>query len=144
MSFVHLGALAAAVLLTACTYGAPSASSSGAGPGVVVVDVNLTVHPVGYAPATLTVPVGTRIQFTNSDSFAHTATSIVGSTFPLASPFDITAQTPEGSNLSAPWGSGVLAAGGSSSVFVADRPGTYLYGCFFHYGHPMQGTIVVQ
>jgi plastocyanin len=144
MSFARFAPLGVVVALTACTYGAPPASTSGVGTNVVVVDVNLTVYPAGYAPPTLTVAVGTRIQFTNTDSFPHTATSIAASSFPASSPFDVSAETPEGAALSAPWGSGVLAAGGSSPVFVADRPGTYLYGCFFHYGHPMQGTIVVR
>jgi plastocyanin len=134
-----------ATALCGCTYGAPSAVTGTQAGGVVVVDVNLTVHPVGYNPPVLTVPVGTRIQFTNSDSFAHTATAIAASSFPSASPFDVTAETPNTATLSTrAWGTGVLQAGGSSSVFVADQAGTYLYGCFFHYAHPMQGEIVVQ
>lgn len=146
MRFVRIAAAAAAAALGGCTYGAPSAvTGAQAGGGVVVVDVNLTVHPDGYDPPVLTVPVGSRVQFTNSDSFAHTATAIAASTFPNASPFDVSAETPNDTTLSTrTWGTGVLQAGGSSPVFVADLPGTYLYGCFFHYAHPMQGQIVVR
>ncbi len=98
----------------------------------------------GYSPDVLTVAVGTHVQFVNTDSFAHTATSIAGSTFPAASPFDGSALTASGSALSAGWSSGTLQAGAASPVFTADQPGTYLFGCFFHYGHPMRGEIVVQ
>jgi plastocyanin len=137
--------LTAAVALGGCTYGAPPAVTGSLAGGVVVVDVNLTVHPDGYSPDVLDVPVGTRIQFTNSDSFAHTASAIAAPSFPNASPFDVSAETPNQGTLSTrTWGSGVLQAGGSSPVFVADQAGTYLYGCFFHYGHPMQGEIVVH
>ena len=135
--------LVAATALGGCTYGAPAAATTGV-VADVVVDVNLTVYPDGYNPPALTVPVGTRIQFTNSDSFAHTATAIAGAAFPAGSPFDSSAVTASGTALSSAWGSGILPAGGSSQVFVADRAGTYLYGCFFHYAHPMRGQIVVR
>jgi plastocyanin len=135
--------LAFAMALSGCTFGAPSASSSTTA-GASTIAVNLTTFLQGYSPDVLTVPVGTHIQFTNTDSFAHTATSIAGSVFPAASPFDGSALTPSGSLLSAPWSSGNLTAGSTSAVFVADRAGTYLFGCFYHYGHPMQGEIVVQ
>lgn len=145
MSIVRIAALVAATVLGGCTYGAPAAGRAGLAAAAVVVDVNLTAHAGGYAPPLLSVPTGTRIQFTNSDAFAHTATAIAGATFPAASPFDGNALTPAGSGLSAgSWGTGTLAAGASSQVFVADLAGTYLYGCFFHYGSPMRGSIVVR
>jgi plastocyanin len=145
MKLVRIACLAGAAVLAGCTYGAPPAAAGAVAGNVVIVDVNLTVHPAGYAPPVLTVPVGTRIQFTNSDSFAHTATAVAGNAFPNASPFDVSAESPAGAALSAgAWGTGILQAGGSSQVFSADRAGTYLYGCFFHYSHPMQGQIVVQ
>jgi plastocyanin len=135
--------VALAVLLSGCTFGAPSATNNAAA-NATTIAVNLTSFLQGYSPDVLTVAVGTRIQFMNTDSFAHTATSIAGSTFPAASPFDGTALTASGSVLSAPWSSGNLTAGSTSTVFVADQAGTYLFGCFYHYGHPMQGEIVVQ
>ena len=145
MRLARIASLAAATALGGCTYGAPPAVTGTQAGGVMVVDVNLTIHPDGYSPDVLDVPIGTRIQFTNSDSFAHTATAIAGTTFPSASPLDVSAETPtQGALSTRTWGSGVLQAGGSSPVFVADQAGTYLYGCFFHYGHPMQGEIVVH
>jgi plastocyanin len=131
------------IALSGCTFGAPSASSNSSA-GATTIDVNLTSFLRGYSPDVLTVAVGTRIQFTNTDSFSHTATKVSGSTFPPSSPFDGSALTASGVSLSAPWSSGNLVAGASSPVFVADQTGTYLFGCFYHYGHPMQGEIVVQ
>ena len=145
MKVARIAALLVATVLCGCTYGAPTAATGGIAGGVTVVDVNLTVHPEGFNPPVITIPVGARVQFSNSDSFAHTATAIAGSSFPDASPFDVGAETPSGSVLSSrTWGSGILQAGGSSQIFTADQPGTYLYGCFFHYAHPMRGQIVVQ
>jgi plastocyanin len=136
-------AIALAWALTGCTFGAPSAGSA-VSSSAATIAVNLTSFLQGYSPDVLTVAVGTHVQFTNTDSFSHTATSIAAATFPAASPFDGSALTASGSALSAPWSSGNLTAGSTSQVFVADRAGTYLFGCFYHYAHPMQGTIVVQ
>ncbi len=111
----------------------------------MTIDVNLTLNTRGYAPDVLNVPVGTTIRFRNSDGFAHTATLIPGAAaFPDGSPFNVSAQTQSGSDVSKPWSSGTLAAGSSSQSILIDKAGTYLYGCFYHYGAPMQGTIVAQ
>ncbi len=145
---------AATVLLcaAACTPGA-SAPPAGGGGAATSVDVNLSAHAAaaspfgtvgGYAPAVTSVAVGTTIRFVNSDSFAHTATLIPGATFPSGSPFSSLAQNASGTPLSQPWSTGTLSAGAASQTFVADRAGTYLYGCFFHYGAPMRGAIVAQ
>jgi plastocyanin len=139
-------AVVAVLLLAGCTPGAvtPLSSSSG-GAGVTTIDVNLTMHPNGYAPDVTTVAVGSAIRFVNSDGFAHTATAIPGATsFPAGSPFTASAQTQTGSAVSQAWSSGTLAAGAASQTILIDRAGTYLFGCFFHYGSPMRGTIVAQ
>jgi plastocyanin len=139
-----------------CTAGAPAAgggSSSSSAGGVTVVDVSLTTGTVvgtafgtsqGYTPAITTVPLGTMVQFVNRDTFAHTATSVSGASFPNDPGFTSSALTPSGSRLSAGWTSGTLAAGASSPPVLADVAGTYLYGCFFHYSAPMRGAIVVR
>lgn len=135
-----------------------SSTGSGGSPGgaqVTKIDVNLTLHSAptqlpqgtsaGYAPAQTSVPVGSFVQFVNSDGFAHTATAIAGaSTFPASSPFGVGAQTQAGSAISGSWSSGTLQAGQSSQLIQIDTPGTYLFGCFFHYGAPMRGAIVAQ
>lgn len=137
-------ALILAAALAGCTPGAASMPQQGGG-AALTVDVNLTQHADGYAPDTITVPVGSSIRFFNSDSFAHTATLIPGATtFPAGSPFSASAQTQSGTAVSSPWSTGSLAAGTSSQTILIDKPGTYLFGCFYHYGAPMRGTIVAQ
>jgi plastocyanin len=155
----RLGRVAAAAslsALTACTFGAPGSLTGAAPGGVMTIDVSLTAFAAssisvgssaGYSPAELSVPVGTQIRFLNQDSFAHTASAVARTAFPPSSPLTASALTPSasGSRLSAGgWSSGNLAPGAASPVFVADAPGTYLFGCFYHYGAPMRAAIVVQ
>lgn len=132
------------VLLAACTPGGV-APSTGDPASTATVDINLTLDPGGYAPDTLTIPVGSTIRFRNSDGFAHTASVLQGlSSFPAASPLTASAQTQSGTAVSQPWTTGNLAAGAVSQAIRIDLPGTYLYACFYHYGAPMHGTIVAQ
>lgn len=147
----------ALLFLAACTNGGtltPAGGGGGGGAQTTTVDVNLTLNPTtqtsagsagGYAPAVLNVAVGTLLRFHNSDGFAHTATAIPNSTtFPVGSPFSASAQTQSGTNLSQGWSSGTLQAGATSQAITVDRAGTYLYGCFFHYGGPMRAVIVAH
>ena len=149
--------LAAFILCAAfagCTPGAPPAGGgSAAAPASVTIDVSLTASVVtttaygtsgGFTPAITTVPVGATVRFMNVDSFAHTSTSLTGTSFPAPSPFDASAQLTSGATLSGGWSSGTLGAGNGSQVLLADKAGTYLYGCFFHYTAPMRGAIVVH
>ena len=144
MHFHWFPALAVVIALPGCTFGAPSAASTTVTVSAQTVAVNLTSFLSGYSPDVLTVSVGTRVQFVNTDSFAHTATSIAGADFPDASPFDGSALNAAGAALSTSWSSGNLIAGAASPVFTADATGMYLFGCFYHYGHPMRGRIVVR
>ena len=155
---MRFAAIALVFAMAACTPGGTLASSGGGAPAgvqVTKIDVNLTLHAspaqlpqgsaAGYAPVQTTVPVGSFVQFVNSDGFAHTASAIAGaSAFPASSPFAVSAQTQSGSAVSGSWSSGTLQAGQSSQLIQIDAPGTYLYGCFFHYGAPMRGAIVAQ
>jgi plastocyanin len=157
---IRLALLLAAAVLTACTPNGIAASSGSGGGGVThVVDVNLTLNAPsstpygssgGMKPAVLVVNLGDSIVFENSDSFAHTSTSIPasksagGTAFPSAYPFDGAALTQSGTTLSGGWSSGSLQPGGKSQTIKADKAGTYLYGCFYHYGAPMRGAIVVK
>jgi plastocyanin len=143
--------------LGGCTNGAPSAGASNAvaptSTTTTTIDVSLTSFPSsataygtagGYGALVTTVAVGSAVRFVNLDGFGHTATSLSGTAFPAASPFDGSAQNAAGNTLSGAWSSGTLNAGAGSRTLVADKPGTYLYGCFFHYGAPMRGAIVVK
>ncbi len=151
-----LAAIALTVAAAACTpNGVGVAAGGGGGGGVThVVDVNLTLNqpattPYGQSggmkPPVLDVAVGDRVVFHNSDGFAHTSTSIKGAAaFPAAEPFGISALNQSGTTLSGGWSSGAMQAGSSSQPVLVDKPGTYLYGCFFHYGAPMRGAIVAR
>jgi plastocyanin len=142
----------AALALAACTAGGIPTSSGGG--GGVTINVSLTQYAPsqtpygqsgGYSPAITTVSVGTQVRFMNVDTFAHTATLIPGaSSFPSGSPFNAGALQQHGSTLSGGFSSGALQPNSSSQTITADRPGTYLFGCFFHYGAPMRAAIVAQ
>ena len=153
-------ALLSIFALAGCTYGAPAAGTGaggGGGGGTTVagttIDVSLTSFGAtatpygnagGYGPAVTNVPLGTTVRFTNVDSFAHTASSVSGTAFPASSPLDASSLNVSGATLSGGWSSGTLGAGTASQTLLADKAGTYLYGCFFHYGSPMRGAIVVR
>lgn len=148
-------AMLIALALAACTPGAVISTGGGSGPSgpTTTIDVNLTQHGVtqtpegvsqGYAPPVTMVAVGSTIRFVNSDGFAHTATLIAEPSFPAGSPFTASAQTRSGTALSQTWSTGTLTSGSASQTLLVDKPGTYLYGCFFHYGSPMRGVIVAQ
>ncbi len=79
---------------------------------------SVTIKDFAFTPATLTVPAGTTVTWTNDDAVPHTATASDGS-------FD----------------SGNLNPGQSYS-FTFSTPGSYPYVCQYHAG--MTGTIVVQ
>jgi plastocyanin len=79
---------------------------------------SVTIKDYAFAPATLTVPAGTTVTWTNDDAVPHTATASDGS-------FD----------------SGNLNPGQSFS-FTFATPGSHPYVCQYHAG--MAGTIVVQ
>jgi plastocyanin len=145
-------ALIATLSLAACTNGGIPAPSGGS--GGITINVSLTNYQPqktpygesgGFSPAITTVAVGTQIHFVNNDSFAHTATAIPNaSSFPSGSPFGLSALQQKGTTLSGGFTSGALQPNGSSQTITADRAGTYLFGCFFHYGAPMRAAIVAQ
>jgi plastocyanin len=143
-------------VLAACTPGAPPAGAANAVASTsssTTIDISLTTSTVvatafgssgGFTPPVVTVPLGSTIRFVNVDSFAHTASSFDGTAFPAGSPLGGAALNTFGDRLSSGWSSGNLGAGASSQPVLADKAGTYLYGCFFHYGAPMRGAILVR
>jgi plastocyanin len=91
--------------------GSAAATSGGAGA--------VTIKDYKYAPADLTVPVGTTVKFTNRDSTPHTATSKDGGGFE----------------------SGSIDTGKTGTIKL-EEAGTFSYFCVFH---PfMKGTIKVE
>jgi plastocyanin len=145
--------LGAALLAVGCTPGSFALASAGAAAGVtgkvVTVDVDLSKDPNGYLPQNTVLSVGDGVRFHNSDGFAHTATSIAGTTFPATYPFTNSALNQTGNKLSqglatGGFSSGNLTPDAVSQTLLADEPGTYLFGCFYHYGTPMRARIDVQ
>jgi len=84
---------------------------------VNAADVAVTINNFAFTPGTITVPVGTRIVWTNQHSFTHTTTSDTSV-----------------------WNSGPLTTGQSFS-FTFTQPGTFAYHCSIH--PSMHGTIIV-
>lgn len=84
------------------------------------------------------VASGSPVQFENDDQFSttHTASGL-GTSFPKQ--FDNkSGQTQAGSILdgSLTWSTGALTPGSRSQVLTVGPPGTYYFGCFFHYSVP--------
>jgi plastocyanin len=75
----------------------------------------VTIADFAFAPQTLTVPVGTRVTWTNADGVGH---SLVGDAF-----------------------SSETLDGGAAFSYTFDAPGEYTYACGLH--PSMTGTIVV-
>jgi plastocyanin len=112
--------LAAPAVLAAC--GDQPASTATRSAAATAVD-HVQIKDFKYAPATITVGVGTTITWTNRDNAPHTATS--GSSPDADGVFE----------------SGTITKGASKTVTVSRR-GTFTYYCAFH---PfMKGTVVVR
>jgi plastocyanin len=98
----------------------PSATPSpgGASSPVSIPTGASTLGRSAFMPDALTVPAGTTVTWTNTDSIAHTSTSDAKG-----------------------WDSGIVGPGQQFSVSL-QTPGTYSYHCAIHPG--MIGTVVVQ
>lgn len=82
---------------------------------------SVSIQNFAFSPATLTIPAGTTVTWTNNDTVAHTSTSDPGDAIS--------------------WNSGTLSQGQSFS-FTFQQAGTFTYHCTFH---PfMKATIIVQ
>jgi len=104
LTFVLSGSMVVAVALAAQPAQAQSAA--------------VVIHNFAFGPATMTVPMGTTVTWTNMDSVAHTTTSDTGV-----------------------WNSGTLSPG-MSFHYTFNTSGTFPYHCMIHPN--MHGTIVVQ
>ncbi len=153
----RIAAALAAILTASCTPGGvtPAGGGNANVTSVVTIDVSLSAFgaqqtaaglALGFSPVIATVPVGSGVRFVNVDNTTHTASMVPGATFPEVSPLGFSATSPSAANAvsSQGWSSGSLQAGQTSQVFLVDRPGVYLYGCFYHYSGMMRGEIVAQ
>ena len=117
------GSLAACGSATGYGSGGGSGSNNGGMPGPNQV----FLENIAFVPATLTVSVGTTVQWVNQDGITHTVTKDSG---PAGGPA---------------FNSGNLGGGASFSVRF-DVAGTYQDHCTIH-GSPgagMHGTVIVQ
>lgn len=115
--FVALVAVCTLVVL-ALAGGAVRAAPAAQSPMVI------NMKSFQFQPKSLTVPVGTKIVWTNGDQAEHTAQADDGS-------FD----------------TGDVEGGATSKEITFDKPGTYAYFCKYHGGpggKGMSGTIVVE
>ncbi|HEY7979988.1 MAG TPA: plastocyanin/azurin family copper-binding protein [Candidatus Eremiobacteraceae bacterium] len=139
----------------ACTPGAISApAGAGISGSAVIIHVSLLKFAkksspfgevAGYSPNVLTVQHGSTVQFVNDDNFSHTASSVGSAGFPPGNPFSNKALTQSGKDLADQnWSTGSLQGSSASQTFTTNTPGTYYFGCFYHYATPMRGVIVVQ
>lgn len=108
------------LLAVACTGGAkatPTAAPATPAPTSVSGETKIVIANFAFDPATVTVPVGTTVQWTNNDGATHTITSDAGD-----------------------WDSGRLSNGQSFSHTFTEA-GSFGYHCSIH--RSMKGTIVV-
>ena len=122
--FLRTRAFAPLALSTAlCLSGSAGAQSNGTGEGAAAGNggptYRIEIHDFAFAPKEMTVPVGTRIVWTNRDDEPHTVVSAAGAFKP----------------------SQALDTDDSFST-VLDKPGTYAYFCGIH--PMMTGKIVVR
>jgi plastocyanin len=146
----------ALIALAGCTAGGvpPASGTSASVSSVTTIRVSIAAFSaqstpagtgLGFSPEVANVAVGSGVQFLNVDNTSHTATAIAGATsFPAVSPFTFSATQPSVVPISGAWSAGTMQAGTTSSVFVIDEPGEYLYGCFFHYSGGMRGVIIAK
>ncbi|MBZ5856388.1 plastocyanin/azurin family copper-binding protein [Flavihumibacter profundi] len=116
----------ATLILTSLVLGLSCSKSSGTNgynntpTGGGATGATITISGMTFTPASKTVAKGTVVKWTNSDTYAHTATSNDGMTF-------------DSGNI----------AGGSSYSYTANTVGTFDYHCTIH-GTAMAGTLTVS
>ena len=96
----------------------PTPAPGGASSSVSIPTGAAVLGTAAFMPDALTVPAGTTVTWTNTDSIPHTSTSDAKG-----------------------WDSGIVGPGQQFTVSL-QTPGTYSYHCTLHPG--MVGTVVVQ
>jgi plastocyanin len=114
-----LSLAACAALFLGCGSDGGGADQTSAAPSGATGTQAVAIKDYIYKPASITVPRGATVTFSNRDSTAHTATSKESGVFE-SGPIDP----------------------GKSAKITLDQSGTFTYYCLFH---PfMKGTIVVE
>jgi plastocyanin len=108
------GGLVALAFVFAATNPPPTPAA-----GAPAKAVQVAIEHFAFSPRTLTVPVGSKVVWTNRDEEPHTVTSAGGG-----------------------FGSSAALDTGDTHAAIFSKPGTYAYYCTIH---PMMvGTIVVK
>lgn len=120
MSRVRRTGYLAVGLMLATTLVACGSSSSGGSPAPAANGHTVIIKGFKFSPSTLTVPVGTKVTFTQEDGTPHTVTGSGNSSFLSSAPLNK----------------------GQSYTVTFSKAGTYNYICSLH--TYMHGTVVVQ
>jgi plastocyanin len=99
--------------------GASPPATTPSTPAPTGTPVPVKIAQLAFSPASVTVPVGGTVTWTNSDQVEHTVTSMGRG----------------------PLGSATIGTGGTYS-YTFTTPGTYMYYCAVH--PDMMGTVVVS
>ena len=115
----HPGALLVMGALCCVSMASPAVMAASVSASGKVHTQQIEIRNFAFAPATLTVPAGTRVVWTNQDEEPHVITS-AGSLFASSKGLDT----------------------GDAYAVTFSKPGTYAYYCSIH---PMMvGTVIVQ
>lgn len=106
-------------MLATALVGARAAAATAAAAEAPAGEAAVTIDNFTFAPAELTIAVGTRVTWTNRDDIPHTVTDAAEPRAYKSAPLDT----------------------GDSFAHVFAAPGTYRYFCSLH--PHMQGTVVV-
>jgi plastocyanin len=101
---------------------------------------------LGTSAQIIRVPVGAQITFVNDDprNTPHTASGLGTSGFPAS--FTNTSGTNQsGTSIDGglTWSTGTLTPGARSQTFTISAPGTYYFGCAFHYASDSMRDVIV-
>jgi len=108
-----------ALTLLLITLGIAASSASFAADDKPATQVEVKIDNFSFSPATITIPAGTTIRWTNRDDIPHTVVSDDKTTF-KSKPLDTDEQF----------------------TYTFSKPGTYSYFCSIH--PKMTGKVVVQ
>jgi plastocyanin len=94
--------------------------------------VNISIQDFSFAPAMITVKVGTTVKWTNNGPSSHTVTNDAGSWASALLTPPNPMGTGTGMGMGMGYGMGGMSSAGASFQFTVTQPGTYRYHCVMH------------
>jgi plastocyanin len=112
----------------------PQATAGGSMPSAGGATVNVAIQDFSFAPAMITVKVGTTVKWTNNGPSSHTVTSDAGrwGSATLAPPNTMGMGMGMGTGMGMGYGTDDMGGAGASFQFTFTEPGTYGYHCTMH------------